>query len=144
MSLKIPSWQRLVSQHSQTAIFTSLLQSFYFQCIGLVASNHILYSCCIHMSPWSAGMTNLIILVVADISKFSTPLSDMLHCHNAITLHLDQLAVNFDGEICFTRTNQILLWTSVQDEVSNVIASAHQLLFWIESHCCAICWMLPY
>lgn len=64
MSLRIPSQQRLVSQHSQTAIFTSLLQSFYFQCIDLVAPNHIVYSCCIHISSWSAGMTNLIILVV--------------------------------------------------------------------------------
>jgi hypothetical protein len=105
----------LVPQHLQTAIFTSLLQSLYFQCIGLVAPNHILYSCCIHISPWSAGMRNLIILFVMNISEFCAPLSDMLHCHNAIILHLYHLAVNFDGGICFTLTNQILLWTSAQD-----------------------------
>jgi hypothetical protein len=33
-------------------------------------------------------MTGSIILVVTDISEFSAAPSDMLHCHNAITLHL--------------------------------------------------------
>jgi hypothetical protein len=114
----------------------------FFYCIGLVTPNHILYSCCIYIGPWSAGMTSSIILVV-DISEFSAPPSDVLHCHNAITLHLYQLALNFNGGECFAHTNQILLWTSAQDQVSNVIAGVDQLLFWIESHCCAICCMSP-
>lgn len=62
-----------------------------------MAPNHILFSCCIHISPWSAGMTSLIILVVVDISEFSAPISDMLYSHNAITSQLCLLAVNFNG-----------------------------------------------
>jgi len=53
-------------------------------------------------------MTSVIILVVVDISEFSAPLCDMLHCHNVITLHLCHLAVNFNGGKCFAHTNQIL------------------------------------
>jgi hypothetical protein len=51
------------------------------------------------------------------------------------------LAVNFDGGKYFTHTNQITLWTSAQDQVSNVIANAHQLFSRIASHSCAICFI---
>lgn len=63
------------------------------------------------------------------IFKFSTPFSDMLH---SLVLPLSYTSVKWQwilmDKICFAYRNHIILHTYLQDQVSTVIATSHQLI----------------
>jgi hypothetical protein len=68
-----------------------------------------------------------------------------IFCHTTLLLSHNLILLwtgcELNGEMC-DPFNWIKLWPSVQGQVSNVIAIAHQLIPWI-SDSCIICCMLP-
>jgi hypothetical protein len=83
--------------------------------------------CCVHIHPCCAGPTCTIIIITdvhSTIFEHSVPFSDGLHSHDASTMHLRQLEVNFYGKICLPQRNQITPQTYQLDEVSDIIVVA--------------------
>jgi len=71
--------------------------------------------------------------------------NDMLHCHHTSRPAVCdcRLALNSVGKSCFASKNRIVLQTSLQDPVSNVVGFGHEFLLWTESDSRAICCVLP-
>jgi hypothetical protein len=60
--------------------------------------------------------------------EISAQFSDTLHSHYAINVYLYETAVTSMVEVCFAHKNRITPRTSLRDQFSHVLATAHQLV----------------
>lgn len=98
------------------------------KCVSSVFQILCLHLCCIQVHPCTELTCSVIIIdVQSTIFKLSAPISDMLHSHYAINVHLCKLVENFNGETCLPQRNRITPQTYMHVRIPHVIASAHQL-----------------